>query len=107
VAKDGIPTVSEIAQGTTPERYEVIRHPDGTVEIDANGKADHSFAMDALERTGPLDQEPYYRELMQAQGLQTLGVPSEIRAAYVGHELDDEHHAAYSRAPAMKDLLDG
>jgi len=40
------------------------------------------------------------------QGLQTLGVPSEIRAAYVGHELDDEHHAAYSRAPTMKELLD-
>ncbi|MBE1161113.1 DUF6538 domain-containing protein [Dyella acidiphila] len=40
------------------------------------------------------------------QGLQTLGVPAELRAAYVGHELDDEHHAAYSRAPTMKELLD-
>ncbi|GLQ97615.1 phage-related integrase [Dyella mobilis] len=40
------------------------------------------------------------------QGLQTLGVPSEVRAAYVGHELDDEHHASYSRAPTMKELLD-
>lgn len=40
------------------------------------------------------------------QGLQTLGVPSELRAAYVGHELDDEHHAAYSRAPTMKELLE-
>ncbi len=39
------------------------------------------------------------------QGLQTAGVPAEIRAAYVGHELDDEHHAAYSRAPTMKELL--
>ncbi|WP_201315120.1 DUF6538 domain-containing protein [Dyella sp. EPa41] len=66
VAKDGIPTVSEVAQGKTPERYKVIRHPDGTVEIEANGKADHSFAMDALERIGPLDQEPYYQELLRA-----------------------------------------
>jgi hypothetical protein len=41
-----------------------------------------------------------------AQGLQTLGVPAEVRAAYVGHELDDEHHAVYSRAPTMKELLD-
>lgn len=40
------------------------------------------------------------------QGLQTAGVPAEIRAAYVGHELDDEHHAAYSRAPTMRELLD-
>lgn len=27
------------------------------------------------------------------QGLQAAGVLVEIRAAYVGHELDDEHHA--------------
>jgi hypothetical protein len=40
------------------------------------------------------------------QGLQTKGVASEIRAAYVGHELDDEHHATYSRAPTSKELLD-
>jgi integrase len=45
--------------------YKVIRHPDGTVEVEANGKADHGFAMDALERIGPLDQEPYYQELMR------------------------------------------
>jgi integrase len=40
------------------------------------------------------------------QGLQTKGVTSEVRAAYVGHELDDEHHATYSRAPTPKELLD-
>lgn len=39
------------------------------------------------------------------QGLQTVGVPSELRAAYVGHELGDEHHGAYSRKPAMSELL--
>jgi len=32
-------------------------------------------------------------------------MPAESRAAYVGHELDDEHHAAYSRALAMEELL--
>ena len=40
------------------------------------------------------------------QGLQDLGVQAEARAAYAGHELDDEHHAAYSRAPTMQELLD-
>lgn len=39
------------------------------------------------------------------QGLQTAGVPSELRAAYVGHELGDEHHGAYSRKPTMRELL--
>jgi len=37
--------------------------------------------------------------------LQTVGVPSELRAAYVGHELGDEHHGAYSRKPTMGELL--
>jgi integrase len=39
------------------------------------------------------------------QGLQTAGVSSELRAAYVGHELGDEHHGAYSRKPTMRELL--
>lgn len=39
------------------------------------------------------------------QGLQTAGVSSELRAAYVGHELGDEHHGAYSRRPTMRELL--
>lgn len=39
------------------------------------------------------------------QGLQTAGVSSEHRAAYVGHELGDEHHGAYSRKPTMRELL--
>lgn len=29
--------------------------------------------------------------------MQGAGVPSELRAQIVGHELDDEHHATYSR----------
>lgn len=38
------------------------------------------------------------------QGMQAAGVPSELRAQIVGHELDDEHHATYSRVftPAEK-----
>lgn len=39
------------------------------------------------------------------QGLQTAGVSSEHRAAYVGHDLGDEHHETYSRRPRMGELL--
>jgi integrase len=39
------------------------------------------------------------------QELQTLGVSSEHRAAFVGHDLGDEHHGTYSRAPTMSELL--
>lgn len=39
------------------------------------------------------------------QGLQTVGVSSELCAAYVGHEVGDEHHGAYSRKPTMGELL--
>jgi integrase len=39
------------------------------------------------------------------QGLQTVGVSSEHRAAYVGHDLGDEHHGTYSRRPSMGELL--
>ncbi|MBB3228783.1 integrase [Luteibacter sp. Sphag1AF] len=66
MAKDGIPTVSEITQRKTRDRYRVIRRPDGTVEIEANGEEDHGFAMDALDRIGPLDQESYYQDFMRA-----------------------------------------
>lgn len=39
------------------------------------------------------------------QELQTLGVSSEHRAAFVGHDLGDEHHGTYSRKPTMSELL--
>jgi len=39
------------------------------------------------------------------RGLQMADVPAEIREGIVGHELDDEHHAAYSRTSMMKELL--
>jgi integrase len=38
------------------------------------------------------------------QLMQSAGVPSEYRAQYVGHELGDEHHAAYSRRYSMSEL---
>jgi integrase len=38
------------------------------------------------------------------QQMQSEGVPSEFRAQYVGHELGDEHHAAYSRQYSMAEL---
>lgn len=67
VAKDGVPTVSEILGAKRLEEYRLVRRLDGSIEMEANGKEDHGFAMDALERIGRLDQEPCFRELMQAQ----------------------------------------
>ena len=72
-AKDGVPTVDEIARAIALG-YKVIRHPDGTIEIEANGKEDHAFAMDAVDRIGILAKEPYYREFMQPT--KTASTPS-------------------------------
>lgn len=41
------------------------------------------------------------------QELQGLGVSSELRAQIVGHELDDEHHATYSRDFTVAEKLKG
>lgn len=41
------------------------------------------------------------------QELQGAGCPSELRAQIVGHELDDEHHAAYSRDFTVAEKLNG
>jgi integrase len=41
------------------------------------------------------------------QSLQGAGVVSELRAQLVGHELDDEHHATYSRPFNVREKLDG
>jgi integrase len=38
------------------------------------------------------------------QAMQDQQVPSEFRAQYVGHELHDEHHDAYSRAYTPREL---
>ena len=39
------------------------------------------------------------------QQMQAAGVPSEARAQLVGHDLDDEHHATYSRKLTAAELL--
>lgn len=41
------------------------------------------------------------------QEMQTAGVASEMRAQIVGHELDDEHHATYSREFTAAEKLHG
>ena len=41
------------------------------------------------------------------QELQGKGVASEMRAQIVGHELDDEHHAVYSREFTPQEKLNG
>ncbi|RDS78735.1 hypothetical protein DWU98_21355 [Dyella monticola] len=66
VARDSVPTVSTILKAKRHEGYKLIRHPDGTVELEANGKADHGFAMEAVDHIGRLDKEPYYQEFVQA-----------------------------------------
>ncbi|EQD81151.1 phage-related integrase [mine drainage metagenome] len=40
------------------------------------------------------------------QTLQGAGVSAEVRAAIVGHELDDEHHAAYSTKSPTKAAME-
>jgi len=39
--------------------------------------------------------------------MQGSGVASEMRAQIVGHELDDEHHATYSRPFTVSEKLNG
>nr|WP_313226486.1 integrase [Stenotrophomonas pavanii] len=41
------------------------------------------------------------------QEMQGSGVASEMRAQIVGHELDDEHHATYSRPFTVSEKLNG
>lgn len=41
------------------------------------------------------------------QSLQKLGMASDVRAQLAGHELDDEHHAVYSRHYSSAELLRG
>jgi len=40
------------------------------------------------------------------QTMQAAGVQAELRAAYVGHDLDDEHHASYGLELPKRQVLD-
>jgi len=40
------------------------------------------------------------------QAFQDKKVPAEIRAAYVGHDLDDDHHGSYSRQVRPREMLE-
>jgi integrase len=40
------------------------------------------------------------------QTMQAAGVQAELRAAYVGHDLDDEHHASYGMDLPKRQVLD-
>jgi integrase len=75
VARDGLLSADEIARAIALG-YKLIRHPDGTVELEANGKADHGFAMEAVDHIGRLDQEPYYQELMRSARAAASSAPT-------------------------------
>lgn len=83
VAKDSVPTVSEILRAKRLEDYKLIRHPDGTVELEVSGEADHTLAMDALERIGPLHQEPYYQDFMRAAQVASLAASSTLSTSNI------------------------
>jgi hypothetical protein len=38
--------------------------------------------------------------------LQAAGVAAELRTAYVGHDLDDEHHSSYGMGAPKRQVLD-
>lgn len=75
MARDSVPTVSTILRAKRHEDCKLARRPDGSIEMEANSEEEHGFAMDALERIGQLDQEPYYQELMQAACVAASSAP--------------------------------
>lgn len=46
----------------------------------------------------------HYKAIIQT--MQAAGVQAELRAAYVSHELDDEHHASYGMDAPKQQVLD-
>ncbi|GAA0913087.1 site-specific integrase [Rothia nasimurium] len=54
--------------------------------------------------TGKLGFHSFRKTVVQT--LQAAGVAAELRAAYVGHELDDEHHASYGMDAPKQQVLD-
>jgi integrase len=54
--------------------------------------------------TGKLGFHSFRKTVIQT--LQAAGVAAELRAAYVGHELDDEHHSSYGMDAPKQQVLD-
>jgi len=82
-SRDGKPTVEEVLHAAKAgKRYRLIRHADGSVEIEANGQADHDRAMNAVERIGPLMDEPYIRKIM-AEAATRPAVPTAAPASKI------------------------
>ncbi|UPG92871.1 site-specific integrase [Luteibacter aegosomatissinici] len=77
-----------------------------------NGKGDwlskafgrHLGELLVKPETGKLGFHSFRKTLIQT--LQAKGVQAEVRAAYVGHDLDDEHHASYGMDAPKKQVLD-
>ncbi|MBW8852623.1 MAG: tyrosine-type recombinase/integrase [Xanthomonadales bacterium] len=64
--------------------------------------------LDAVGRHWPKGKRGFHSlRKTVIQNLQGAGVVSELRAQLVGHELDDEHHATYSRPFTLREKLDG
>ncbi|MDF4024633.1 site-specific integrase [Luteibacter sp. PPL201] len=54
--------------------------------------------------TGKLGFHSFRKTVIQT--LQAAGVTAELRAAYAGHELDDEHHSSYGMDAPKPQILD-
>lgn len=57
--------VSITSEMFTQNRNRRLTRPESAVE--ANGEEDHGFAMDAVDRSGPLVQEAFHQEVLKAQ----------------------------------------
>jgi hypothetical protein len=64
VSGTGTPSVEDIL-GTNITDSRLIRHPDGRVEIEANGQADQDLAMNAVERIGVMAHEPSIQQAIR------------------------------------------
>jgi len=54
--------------------------------------------------TGKLGFHSFRKTVIQT--LQAAGVAAELRTAYVGHDLDDEHHSSYGMGAPKRQVLD-
>ncbi|UPG88341.1 site-specific integrase [Luteibacter aegosomaticola] len=64
----------------------------------------HLSAILPKPETGKLGFHSFRKTLIQH--LQAHGIEAEVRAAYVGHDLDDEHHNTYSDDVPKQQVLD-